>query len=90
MESGAYVQNQLQRGPWIEKEIEGQIVHIRLSPEGAWTGVHDQNIDHLRVWGCQAIPYVDIKSMPGHARTDKLVPRGRHAVFVEYFDETTK
>ncbi|KAI1006165.1 hypothetical protein K3495_g2047 [Podosphaera aphanis] len=90
VESGAYVRNRLQRGPWIENEREGKIVHRQISPEGAWTGTYSQDIDHLRVWGCQAIPYVDIRSMPGHARTDKLVPRGRKAVFVGYVDETTK
>ncbi|KAI0995084.1 hypothetical protein K3495_g13097 [Podosphaera aphanis] len=28
--------------------------------------------------------------MPRYAKTDKLVPRGRKAVFVGYFNETTK
>ena len=28
--------------------------------------------------------------MPAHARKDKLVPRGRNAIFVGYVDETTK
>ncbi|KAI1003389.1 hypothetical protein K3495_g4819 [Podosphaera aphanis] len=90
VESGAYVRNRLQRGPWIENEIEGEVVQQQISPEGAWTDIYSQDIDHLRVWGCQAIPYVDIGSMPRHARTDKLVPRRRKAVFVGYVDETTK
>lgn len=65
-------------------------MHQQLSPEGAWTGIDRQGIDHLRVWGSQVITYVDIKSMPQHARKDKFMPRGRDAVFVGYVNETTK
>lgn len=90
VEAGAFVRSKLQRGPWIEKDVESRLVHPQLSPEGAWTGIYEQDIDHLGVWGCQAIPYVDIKSIPSHARKDKLVPRGRNAVFVGYVTVTTK
>ncbi|KAI0995269.1 hypothetical protein K3495_g12913 [Podosphaera aphanis] len=90
VESGAYVRNRLQRGPWVEKEVQGSTLHQQLSPEGAWTGIHEQEIDHLRVWGCHTIPYVDINSMPSHSRKDKLMPRGRDAVFIGYVNETTK
>ncbi|POS85179.1 hypothetical protein EPUL_003992 [Erysiphe pulchra] len=46
VESGAYVRNRLQRGPWIEKDIEGAIVHQQLSPEGAWSETIG-NVEHL-------------------------------------------
>ena len=49
VESGAYVRNRLQRGPFVEKEVDGKIAHQQLSPEGAWTATHAQDIDHLRV-----------------------------------------
>ncbi|KAI0992407.1 hypothetical protein K3495_g15778, partial [Podosphaera aphanis] len=90
VESGAYIRNRLQRGPWIKREHEGKVVHQQLSPEGAWTGVHELDIENLRVWGCQAISYADIRSMPSHARKDKLMPRGRDTILVGYVPETTK
>lgn len=60
----AYVRNRLKRSSWIENYVDVALVYRKFSLEGACTGIYTQKISHLRVWGNQAIPYVDINSMP--------------------------
>lgn len=77
----AYLRNRTDIGP----EIDDQ----RITPEEAWTG-EKPSIDHIRVWGCKCYSYVNPKSLPPKGRQDKLMDRGRVAVFVGYEENTIK
>src|SRR5271154_1090225 len=77
----AYLRNRTDIGP----EINDQ----RITPEEAWTG-EKPSIDHIRVWGCKCYSYVNPKSLPPKGRQDKLMDRGRVAVFVGYEENTIK
>lgn len=59
------------------------------SPQQAYSG-KKASVDHMRVWGCKCIAYVNPSSLPPKTRHDKIVPRGREAVLVGYNPHTTK
>lgn len=81
VEADAYIRNRTATGPEINKK--------RTSPEEAYFG-EKPSIDHIRVWGSKCYSYVDPKSLPGYGRHDKLMDRGRIAVFVGYCEHTTQ
>jgi transposase InsO family protein len=81
LQAQTYLRNTLPNGP----EIDG----FKVSPAEAFTGIKP-SVNHLRVWGCKAIVYMDQRSQPTWARRDKLVNRGKEAVFVGYVENTTK
>lgn len=85
----AYLRNRLIHGPFVERNVDGELLSQQISPEEAWTGkVPGQK--HIHPFGCLAYSYVDPDSQPEGARTDKYVDRGRECVFVGYSDNTTK
>jgi hypothetical protein len=48
-------------------------------------------IDHFRKFGCQAVGYVDPKSLLAYdKRNPKQVDKGRLGVFMGYVNKTTK
>lgn len=77
----AYLRNRTAVGP----EVNGQ----RITPKEAFVGTRP-SIDHLRVWGCKCYSYVPPKSLPQGTRQDKLMDRGRVAVFMGYEDTTNR
>ena len=80
--ASAYVRNRIMNGPSVEDRI--------FSPYEAFYG-HMPSINHLRKFGCQAVGYVDPKSLPEHdKRNPKQVDKGRLGVFMGYVNETTK
>lgn len=87
LDTHTYLSNVLANGP----EVEG----FRLSPVEAWTG-RKPAIDHLRVWGCQAIVYVPREELAGamhnstKSRADKFMNTGKPVVFMGYVKGTGK
>jgi Reverse transcriptase (RNA-dependent DNA polymerase)/gag-polypeptide of LTR copia-type len=81
VQADAYIRNRTGTGPLINSQ--------RISPEEAYSGTKP-SIDHIRVWGSKCYSYVDPKSLPAHGRTDKLMDRGRIAVFMGYSESTDK
>ena len=80
--TGAYVRNRIMNGPRADDKI--------FSPHEAFYG-QTPEINHFRKFGCQAIGYVDPKSLPEHdKRNPKQVDKGRLGVFMGYVNETTK
>jgi hypothetical protein len=80
--TGAYVRNRIMNGPKAGDKI--------FSPYEAFYG-QAPTIDHFRKFGCQAVGYVDPKSLPAHdKRNPKQVDKGRLGVFMGYVNETTK
>jgi Reverse transcriptase (RNA-dependent DNA polymerase)/gag-polypeptide of LTR copia-type len=80
--TGAYVRNRIMNGPRAGDKT--------FSPYEAFYG-QAPTIDHFRRFGCQAVGYVDPKSLPGHdKRNPKQVDKGRLGVFMGYVNETTK
>jgi hypothetical protein len=61
-----------------------------LSPEQAYSGKMEVDVNHIRVFGSKYYSYVNLKSLPKGGRTDKLMPQGRVSVFMGYSDNTTK
>jgi hypothetical protein len=66
-----------------------KILNKEISPEELWTGKQPE-VNHMRVWGCKVISYVDPDSLPVGTKNRSLADRGREAVFVGYVDKTTK
>lgn len=80
--TGAYVRNRIMNGPRVGDKV--------FSPYEAFYG-QAPKIDHFRRFGCQAIGYVDPKSLPVHdKRNPKQVDKGRLGIFMGYVNETTK
>jgi hypothetical protein len=80
--TGAYVRNRIMNGPRAGDKV--------FSPYEAFYG-QAPAIDHFRRFGCQAVGYVDPKSLPAHdKRNPKQVDKGRLGVFMGYVNETTK
>ena len=80
--TGAYVRNRIMNGPRAGDKV--------FSPYEAFYG-QAPTIDHFRRFGCQAVGYVDPKSLPAHdKRNPKQVDKGRLGVFMGYVNETTK
>src|ERR1700722_11231706 len=80
--TGAYVRNRIMNGPTAGDRI--------FTPYEAFYG-EIPVIDHFPTFGCQAVCYVDPKSLPAHdKRNPKQVDRGRLGVFMGYMNETTK
>ena len=80
--SGAYVRNRIMNGPKAGDKI--------FSPYEAFYG-QPATIDHFRRFGCQAVSYVNPKSLPAYdKRNPKQVDKGRLGVFIGYVNETTK
>jgi hypothetical protein len=75
----AYLRNRVATGLSNEKPC----------PEEGYTG-EKPSVDHIRVWGTKCYAYVDPKSLPANTRHDKLMDRGRAAVFMGYNEQTTK
>ncbi|GIZ47373.1 hypothetical protein CKM354_001046600 [Cercospora kikuchii] len=75
------VRNSLPNGP----EIDG----FKVSPEEAFSGIQP-SVSHFRVWGCKAVVYMDPRSQPAGMRSDKLMNRGKDAVFIGYVPDTAK
>jgi hypothetical protein len=84
VEAKAYIRNRLPGG------IELATDSYTLSPEQAYSGEKEVDVNHIRVFGSKCYSYVDPKSLPKSGRTDKLMPRGRVGVFMGYSDKTTK
>jgi len=80
-ETDVYIRNLVSNGP----EIDG----VKVSPEEAFTGTKP-SIDHIKVWGCKVISYLNPKSLPQSGRQDKLMDRGRIGVFLGYIKGTDK
>lgn len=81
VKADTYLRNRTATGPIINEK--------QTCPEEAYSG-EKPSIDHIRVWGSKCYSYVNPTSLPAGWRHDKLVDRGRVAVFVGYCDETTK
>ena len=80
--TGAYVQNRIMNGPRVGDKV--------FSLYKAFYG-QAPTIDHLRRFGCQAVRYVDLKSLPVYDKQNlKQVDKGRLGVFIGYVNETTK
>lgn len=77
----AYLRNRIASGPIIDEKP--------TSPEQVYTGKLP-SIDHVRVWGCKCISYVNPNSHPVGTRRDKLMPKGREAVLMGFDPETIK
>lgn len=77
----AYLRNLTPVGPIIDGKP--------TSPEQVYTGKLP-SIDHIRVWGCKCVAYVNPDSHPPGTRRDKLMPKGREAVLMGFDPETTK
>ena len=73
--TGAYVRNRIMNGP-----ISGDKT---FTPYEAYYSEMPK-IDHFRKFGCQAVGYVDPKSLPANERNPKQVDKGRHGVFIGY------
>jgi hypothetical protein len=80
-QADVYIRNRVSNGPIIDG--------LQVSPEEAFTGIKP-SIKHLRVWGCQAVSYMNPDSLPQGTRRDKFMDRGRHCVFLGYVDGTVK
>ncbi|OBW64777.1 MAG: Nucleotide-diphospho-sugar transferase [Aureobasidium pullulans] len=80
-QADVYIRNRVSNGPIIDG--------VQVSPEEAFTGIKP-SIDHLRVWGCQAVSYMNPDSLPQGTRRDKFMDRGRHCVFLGYVEGTIK
>jgi hypothetical protein len=78
LQASVYVTNRTS-GPSIDDHI--------VTPEEAYTGKRP-SVDHIRVWGCKCIAYMNPKSLPIFSRKDKLMDRGRVGVFMGYCDTT--
>ena len=81
LEACTVMRNVLPNGP----EVDG----FQVSPEEAFSGLKP-SVSHFKVWGCKAVVYMDPKSQPAGMRSDKLMNRGKDAVFVGYVPDTTK
>ena len=79
--TSAYLKNHTPAGPIIDDKP--------TSPEQIYTGKLP-TIDHIRVWGCKCIAYVNPDSHPTGTRRDKLMPKGREAVLMGFDPETTR
>jgi hypothetical protein len=80
--SRAYVRNWIINGPKAGDKI--------FSPYEAFYG-QPTTINHFWRFGCQAISYVDPKSLLAYdKRNPKQVDKGRLGVFMGYVNETTK
>jgi Reverse transcriptase (RNA-dependent DNA polymerase) len=79
--TGAYVRNRIMNGP-----ISGDKT---FTPYEAYYGEMPK-IDHFRKFGCQAVGYIDPKSLPANERNPKQVDKGRHGVFMGYVDRTNR
>jgi hypothetical protein len=84
VEARTYLRNRLPGG------VELCTDNYTLSPEQAYSGKMEVDVNHIRVFGSKCYSYVDPKSLPKGGRTDKLMPRGRVGVFMGYSDNTTK
>ena len=68
LNAGSYIRNRVTtKGPIINNEP--------TSPIEAFTD-KKADVDYIRVWGCQCVAYINLKSLPAGSRHDKLVPRG--------------
>jgi hypothetical protein len=80
--TGAYVRNRIINGLRAGDKV--------FSPYEAFYG-QAPAIDHFRRFGCQAVGYVDPKSLPAHdKRNPKQVDKGRLGIFMGYANKTTK
>ena len=79
--TSAYLKNHTPAGPIIDDKP--------TSPEQIYTGKLP-TIDHIRVWGCKCIAYINPDSHPTGTRRDKLMPKGREAVLMGFDPETTR
>ena len=84
VEARTYIRNRLPGGVGLSTP------DYTFSPEEAYTGVKNQQADHIRAFGTKCYAYVDPKSLPKGSRTDKLMPRGRVCVFMGYSETTAK
>ena len=48
------------------------------------------SIDHVRVWGCKCIVYVNSDFYSMGIRRDKLMPKERKTMLMKFDPETTK
>lgn len=81
LEACTIMRNALPNGP----DIDG----FKVSPEEAFTGIQP-TVSHFKVWGCKAVVYMDSRSQPAGMRSDKLMNRGKDAVFIGYVPDTSK
>ena len=75
------LRNALPNGP----DVDG----FKVSPNKAFTGKRP-SASHFKVWGYKAVMYMDTKSQPAGMRLDKLMNRGKDAVFIGYVPDTSK
>jgi hypothetical protein len=54
-QADVYIRNRVLNGPIIDG--------LQVSLEEAFTGIKP-SIKHLRVWGCQAVSYMNLDSLP--------------------------
>jgi hypothetical protein len=81
VEAHAYLLNRV--------KLSSKVIGEDRCPEEIFEGVKP-SIDHIRTWGSKCYSYVNPKSLPTHGRQDKLMDRGRVAVFIGYSEETDK
>ena len=65
------------------------IDRFKVSPNKAFTGKRP-SILHFKVQGYRAVMYIDTKSQLARMRSDKLINRGKDAVFIGYMPDTSK
>ena len=70
--------------------MKGPIINNEpTSPIKAFTN-KKADIDYIRIWGCQYVVYINPKLLLAGSRHNKLVLRGREAVFISYSWTTNK
>ena len=62
---------------------------FQVSPKEAFLGLKPL-VSHFKVWVCKAVVYIDPKSQLARIRLDKLMNRGKDAVFISYVPDTIK
>ena len=77
----AYLRNRIVIGPVIDDKS--------ISSKQVYTGKLSL-IDHMRVWRCKCIAYVNSDLYLIGIRRDKLMLKGREVVLMEFDSETTK
>ena len=62
---------------------------FKVSPNKAFTRKRS-SVLHFKVWGYRAVVYIDAKSQTARIRSDKLINRGKDAMFIRYMPNTSK
>ncbi len=66
-----------------------EVKEQKLLPNKAFNRIRPI-VSYLRVQGYQAIVYIDARSQPQQARSNKLINRGKEAIFIRYINKIAK